>query len=721
MAPRRSGSRPLRTDPEPLDPHPAGQRCIALACLASALGATAAHAIETSPLDVVQVTATRIAEPVGDVPADVTVIRGEDLRARGARDLRTALSGVSGVEAPPGGDAGPASAVPSLLGLHEFDAFLLVVDGIPWGGAFNPAMATLDLDDVERIEVLKGAAPVMYGATSFVGVIQVIHYAAGAAPARAALSLGSFGSKRFAASEAFTAGHWRQSLHVDAEKQGYSDPRERIGDGRLNWRASTDVGAGVLDLDAGIALQRQKPPSPVVRQGTALTTLTAPDANFNPADARIDEDRYAVSAGYTLPTRLGRWRTTLSLTRSAVQDVRGFLRPDLTDNGSQNADSQNQRRRVTDLYLDSHVDRPWGGQGSLLAGVDALYGMARQDSVNGAYTVPLAGDPVPATTQLHVDEVNRLADRRLFLGQYVQLDWKFGEAGDPGWDLLAGLRLNETIEQKDSSHLDGFDPAANAQAGDQRRQVRPSGVLGISRELAALGSSRHVLFADLRSTFKPSAIDFGPDYTPDVLRPESAQSAEAGIKGSYGARRGSYALTAYAMSLHNLVLQTTDAGGNPLLQNAGRERLEGIEAELRCRLAAALEAELTASLHRARFTSGVATEGGANVALAGHQLTLSPHLLASATLRYSGSPGWNGALVASYIGRRYLDLANAAPAGSYMTLDATIGYRRGPWSLSLAATNLTDRRPPVTQSEFGDLSYYLLPGRRLLTTLAVDL
>ena len=83
----------------------------------------------------------------------------------------------------PGGDAGPASSVPSLWGLREFDAFLLVVDGVPAGGAFTPALASLDLSNVERIEVLKGGAPVNYGATSFVGVIQIIHYRAGPSPA----------------------------------------------------------------------------------------------------------------------------------------------------------------------------------------------------------------------------------------------------------------------------------------------------------------------------------------------------------------------------------------------------------------------------------------------------------------------------------------------------------------------------------------------------------
>src|SRR5256885_17033100 len=57
---------------------------------------------------------------------------------------------------------------------------LLVVDGVPWGGAFSPAVPTLDLNGVERIEIMKGPAPVMFSATSFVGVIHVIRYPAGA-------------------------------------------------------------------------------------------------------------------------------------------------------------------------------------------------------------------------------------------------------------------------------------------------------------------------------------------------------------------------------------------------------------------------------------------------------------------------------------------------------------------------------------------------------------
>src|SRR5689334_14077443 len=145
--------------------------------------ATVAHAVDSDDtLPVIEVTTAKLAEPVEQTPAMITVVSGEELRARGVQDLRTALSLVAGVDIAPGGDAGPASSVPGLWGLREIDAFLLVVDGIPSGGAFNPALTTLDLTDVARIEVLRGAAPVMYGATSFVGVIHVIHYAAGETP-----------------------------------------------------------------------------------------------------------------------------------------------------------------------------------------------------------------------------------------------------------------------------------------------------------------------------------------------------------------------------------------------------------------------------------------------------------------------------------------------------------------------------------------------------------
>src|SRR6266436_2604376 len=198
-------------------------------------GANLAHAAEQAagvsrlPLPEVQITATRLSEAIDYVPASLTVIHGEDLRRLGASDLRTALATVAGVDSPPGGDAGPAGSVPSLWGLHEFDAFLLVVDGVPWGGAFNPGITTLDFTNTQRVEVLKGAAPVMYGATSFVGVIHVIHYPAGEAANEANLAYGTYGSLRGSASVALPEiGDYRLSIAIDGQNLGLADSREGV-------------------------------------------------------------------------------------------------------------------------------------------------------------------------------------------------------------------------------------------------------------------------------------------------------------------------------------------------------------------------------------------------------------------------------------------------------------------------------------------------------------
>src|SRR5713226_9939555 len=192
------------------------------------------------------VSSTLIAEDVTIVPASITVIDGDDLRARNARDLQSALGTVAGVSIAPGGDSGPAGSVPELWGLREFDAFLLVVDGVPWGGAFNPDLPTLDLTNVDRIEVLRGSAPVMYGATSFVGVIHVIHRAPGA-PGIARASAGSNGSGSLAASLPLSQSTaLRQSILAKVDRQKLRGDAGGFDRAHVLYRAAATTGGGTF-------------------------------------------------------------------------------------------------------------------------------------------------------------------------------------------------------------------------------------------------------------------------------------------------------------------------------------------------------------------------------------------------------------------------------------------------------------------------------------------
>src|SRR5438105_6409072 len=226
----------------------------------------------------VQVVATRRTEASHDVTASIEVISGSDLRARGVKSLKDALALAAGIAIAPGSDAGPASAVPEFWGLREFDAFLLVVDGVPWGGAFNPAVATLDLRDVERIEVMRGPAPVTYGATSFVGVIHIVHRSASANERSGEVRGGSFGSAAAAADLPFgSLREWKSRLSGDFNREGFKDDHTSFSRGHADWRIAKVHEDRQTWLSADVNILRQEPASPHPREGTGLSTAVPLD------------------------------------------------------------------------------------------------------------------------------------------------------------------------------------------------------------------------------------------------------------------------------------------------------------------------------------------------------------------------------------------------------------------------------------------------------------
>jgi iron complex outermembrane receptor protein len=551
---------------------------------------------------------------------------------------------------------------------------------------------------------MKGAAPVMYGATSFVGVVQAIHYPAGEAADEADLAFGSYGLVRGSASSALPAmDGYRQSIAVDGQTLGFADARESINDGRVLYRGELDLGSGKLRLDADVSVVDDVPPSPTLRVGSALTTLTPINANFNPADAKIEEKKYHVSVGYSQSVPAGVWETLLSYAYSDITDIRAFLEPDL----SGAADTQNQRRRIDDGYFDTHVTRAFSTDTSLIVGGDLLYGRGRQTTLNGngAYVAPLNGSFLPPpTTAQPVNEIGTVNDKRLFAGQYAQVDWK----PDDRWDLLAGVRLNEAYQHKDSGDLT-LPPPELLSESVHKTMIRPSETVGVSYRLWASGKDQTVAYADFRNAFKPSAIDFGPDYTPDLLSPETAQSYEAGVKGAAADGRLNYQGELFVMDFNNLVVPTSSGA----LANAAAERLKGVELETRYRMTRDVEIAVNASYHDARFRQYLFFDGNAGVDVGGRQLPLSPHVLASAGLLYTPESGLGATVVGRYVGRRFLDEENTAPVGGYTALDATLEYRVRKYRVTLEGTNLINRRPPVSASEFGSESFYLLPARML--------
>ena len=679
-----------------------------LILLSRVASAQAAQDPAKAPGATVSVTATKFLEDPAKLPASLTVVTGQELADRGIRDLRSALALVAGVQIAPGGDNGPASAIPALWGLKEFDAYLLVVDGVPWGGAFNPALGSLDLTDVERIEVQRGAAPVMYGATSFVGVIQVIHRQPAEAKGSATLSAGSHASG--GATVGLKLPTWAgfdSSLAADVAKQGYSDPRTEFTKSHLLWRNRAVMGEGSFHFDVDAVALDQKPASPHPRVGKLLTDQVPLDANHNPDGAFLNERRAALNLGYDLHLGGGAtWSTLLSATRSNTSVFRGFLADVSTSDP--NAHGFRERIEQTDLYFDTHVSGPLGASGKFVAGLDHLHGSGTGRGGDFDYFVNLDGSNPPGSKDLPPAADIRVDDRRDFSGLYGLVEWQLA----PRFSVELGARLNQTMETRRTSTLD-LESRDWDGGSDSHTESRLTGSAGFSWALWQDGGDSLRFFGNAKDAFKPAAVDFGLDSEPQILKPETARSYEIGFKGRFLGGKLSTELTAFRMDMDNMVVSTTGAGGLPVLQNAGQQRFQGLEWSLAALLAPDLFLRTAYSYHDARFTSFVFEfDPGVPTQLAGNRLEMSPFHLGSLALTYAPARGLTASVEAAYNGWVWLNKRNSAPAGGYTTLGASVGWRAEAWELRLTGSNLGDKRSPVAESELGDAQYYRMPGRR---------
>ncbi|MEX2526273.1 MAG: TonB-dependent receptor [Gemmatimonadota bacterium] len=178
-----------------------------LTLLLPAGAATQQEVRDTFHLPEVVVTANRMATPQARIPQSVTTLHGDDLRARGVHFLMDALREVPGVQVVRTGSLGASTSVFLRGGNSNFVKVLL--DGAPLnepGGRFD--FGSLTLENVERIEVVRGPSSVLYGSDAVAGVIQIFTRQGRSAPSiSASLQSGTLGAF---SGEAATRGAWER-------------------------------------------------------------------------------------------------------------------------------------------------------------------------------------------------------------------------------------------------------------------------------------------------------------------------------------------------------------------------------------------------------------------------------------------------------------------------------------------------------------------------------
>lgn len=134
------------------------------------MGGADAAEMPVYSLDEVVVTATRTMKEIQEVPSSISVITAKDMEKKNIHTVRDAIGQMPGLHIDRQGDS-------SEISLRGFDTtnILVLVDGVQMNSTYNSKVNLNDIpvDNIERVEVLRGAASSIYGGHAVGGVVNI--------------------------------------------------------------------------------------------------------------------------------------------------------------------------------------------------------------------------------------------------------------------------------------------------------------------------------------------------------------------------------------------------------------------------------------------------------------------------------------------------------------------------------------------------------------------
>jgi len=211
--------------------------------------AAAQQPTDTVELAPVVITPSRQPTGLGRVTQATTVITGEELRTRGIAFVADALRDVPGAAVVQSGSFGGVTSL--FLRGGNSNYVKVLVDGVPVnqaGGAYD--FADLTTSNIDRIEIVRGPASVVYGSDAVSGVVQIFTRHGGAIGGSVTTEAGTYGTTLVDATAASGGGRLSasggfQRLDTDGTYQFNSHYRNATASGRLDAAPDTVTDAAL--------------------------------------------------------------------------------------------------------------------------------------------------------------------------------------------------------------------------------------------------------------------------------------------------------------------------------------------------------------------------------------------------------------------------------------------------------------------------------------------
>ncbi|RZL03449.1 MAG: TonB-dependent siderophore receptor [Rubrivivax sp.] len=626
-------------------------------------------------------TATKTDTPLIETPQSISIVGAKDVETIKAQSLMDALGYVAGVARVEGADRTTES-----LMLRGFQAWAdngsLYRDGTRYG--VNVNNGTQEPYGLERIEVLKGASSVLYGAAAPGGIINTVSKRPTADTLREInVEVGSFNRKQVSGDfggaiddpAVWTYRFTFLARDSDTFVDHVPDDRLYIAPA-LKWQPSAATSLTLLaefqkDLTAyvsGLPADGTVNPNP---NGQVPIHRFIGEPGFDKYDNQRGSMGYLLEHAFSEQVKL---RQNVRLYKQANARLFAYTPYPIGTLAGQRAIARGLARVEDDstaATVDTSVEYQWRSgtvAHTLLGGLD--YSYQKHQQINNLGTLadldlftPTYGAPLGTLTYRGT---RQFRDRKL--GVYAQDQMKIADQ----WVVLLGGR--QEWSKNDTRSADVPQPPWANEDSDAF-----TGRTG----LVYLAGNGLAPFVSYSQSFEPTAgIDA---ITGERLRPTRGDQYEVGMR--FQPDNGDLMLSATAYQLTKVNAVVYDSGFNP--RQLGMARSRGFEFEARARVTRQTNLVAAYTYTDARSKDPLVsndTKRMAGVPFNQFSLWLDHDL------RGLELPGFKVGAGLRYVGDTTASDTPGAVAPSFTLVDAMVSYATGPWRLALNATNLADKR-----------------------------
>ncbi|MBI4566051.1 MAG: TonB-dependent receptor [Planctomycetes bacterium] len=612
----------------------------------------------------VVVTAKRYESELEETPAGVTVLRREDFENGTAQTLVDLLQGRAGLFVTKNSST-PQDAVVEARGFNNGGGngqrLLVMVDGRKANTVTgsHTDWATIPLENIEQVEVIRGPAAALYGDTAVAGVLKITTRRPTPEPtANLEAGFGSFRTFRSYGAYRATEGSVGVSLFAErVTSEGFRVNSGFNGENAtalLTWEISPEARAWTkLGLHDD---HRQRPGTltkdEIDRLGRRGSTTLGDESDVRQGFVDLGTD-WDVLGGTLTPA--------VSVTQESADSITTFA------SGTSASDTESQ---MVQLSL-RHLIKPEiaGLELTLVSGIEANLESADSDSLNDFSAFSFV--------ESQASEYNR----RLW-GMYARAEAR------PLSDFLAaaGIRYDASRIEFERLTTDLVGGGSSALDGSERfSNVAPLASLSwffAERSSVWLSAGR-----TLRYPNRDELVGFLT--TALGLEPERAVSWELGVR-SFEWTHLSGSVVLYWMNVHNEIFFVPPPVGEDVFatgnfgqnENVDRVLHRGIELDLESRCWEPLVLQASMTIQRTTIESGP---------FDGEEMPITPNLSVALTGVWTSTFGVTASASVRYVGERFLlnDLSNDVdPLDDYAVVDARIAYTWKKATAFLEANNL---------------------------------